>query len=423
MKGNVVLIVLGLGGLLMMGCQPGPRPVSALLQEYPQSLTLTLDNPLRVDRVDETVTLEVATLWKHDPDFNPKAFVATLDGLEIPSQAVDLDTDGQADQVVLLVHAPAGARQQVTLHYHPTAVLTRSYPKRTQAELSHKFGGHWVDHKYEGGHFENVQFLRCPPDHADHSYYIRYEGPGWESDKVGYRLYLDERNAVDVFGKKTSDMVLQDVGLDGFDSYYQMSDWGADILQVGDSLGVGSIGIWTGDRVQRVSQTKGLVAKIVANGPVCSRVQVIYIGWQVAGKSYDLISDLSIGAGSRITTEELRIQGECENLCTGIGKLGATLLQPAPSRGDWAYLATYGVQSMFQDKLGLAVLYRKSDLLQVTEDALNYVVVLKPHDQRLTYHFLAAWEKEPNGIKSQEEFVTYLNGIVDRLNQPLQAQF
>jgi hypothetical protein len=80
---------------------------------------------------------------------------------------------------------------------------TKKYQKRTQAEISVKTGGHFENRKYIGGDFENVNYLRVPDEHTDHSYYIRYEGPGWESDLVGYRFYLDWRNATDVFGKKT----------------------------------------------------------------------------------------------------------------------------------------------------------------------------------------------------------------------------
>src|SRR5690606_41170855 len=64
---------------------------------------------------------------------------------------------------------------------------------------------------------------------------IRYDGPGIESDKVAYRIYLDERNGFDIFGKKTPDLVLQDVGLDGFESYHHPAPWGMDILKVGAS--------------------------------------------------------------------------------------------------------------------------------------------------------------------------------------------
>lgn len=423
MKGNVIRIVLSLGGCLLMGCQAVQKPSAALLRQYPQSVTLTLVNPLDAVRTDETVSLDVATVLKHASDFNPKAFMATLNGIEIPSQAVDENNDGKCDQIVLCIHAPARSRQPMTLYYDPIAVRTRSYPQRTQAELSHKFGGHWAGHTYKGGHFENVQYLRCPSGQTEHSNFIRYDGPGWESDKIAYRLYLDQRNAVDIFGKKTHDMVLQNVGLDGSDFTQKMSDWGADILDVGDSLGLGSVAMWTGGKVQRVSQTEGRVARIVANGPIYSQVQTLYLGWKVGGKSYHLISDLSIGAGSRMVTDHLRIAGDCNNLCTGIVKLGPPVLEPTPSRGDWAYLATYGDQTPFHDKLGMAILYRKSDLLRITADNLNHVVVLRPHDHELTYHFLAAWDKEPGGIKSQEEFIATLHGVVDRLDHPLQVNF
>ncbi|MEJ2298729.1 MAG: DUF4861 family protein, partial [Woeseiaceae bacterium] len=109
-------------------------------------------------------------------------------------------------------------------------------PKRTQAEVSIK----------EGGEFVNVDAVRPPPQYTDHSEYIRYEGPGIESDKVGYRVYLDWRNGFDVFGKTTDAMVLQDVGLDGYDSYHEPADWGLDILKVGDAVGIGGYGFWDG---------------------------------------------------------------------------------------------------------------------------------------------------------------------------------
>ena len=118
---------------------------------------------------------------------------------------------------------------------------TTSKNSKTYAEISVKEGGKWEGRKYIGGTFKNVQSLKLAPEHTDHSFDIRYEGPGWESNKIGYRLYLDWRNAIDIFGKKTEAMVLPKVGLDGFDSYHEMSDWGSDILKAGKGIGIGSI--------------------------------------------------------------------------------------------------------------------------------------------------------------------------------------
>ena len=112
---------------------------------------------------------------------------------------------------------------------------------KTNAEISVKEGGKWNDRKYKGGTFKNVQSLDLDPRHTDHSFDIRFEGPGWESNKIAYRLYLDWRNAIDIFGKTTDKMVLPLVGLDGFESYHLKQDWGSDILKVGKGQGIGSI--------------------------------------------------------------------------------------------------------------------------------------------------------------------------------------
>jgi len=69
----------------------------------------------------------------------------------------------------------------------------------TYAEISIKEGGEWQGREYEGGEFKNVDTLTVPENHTDHSWFIRYEGPGWENKQVGYRLYLDWRNAIDIF--------------------------------------------------------------------------------------------------------------------------------------------------------------------------------------------------------------------------------
>ena len=34
----------------------------------------------------------------------------------------------------------------------------------------------------------------------------------------------------------------------------------------------------------------------------------------------------------------------------------------------------------------------------------HLILVLKPDQNKVTYYFSAAWEQEPNGIKTKEEF-------------------
>ena len=93
----------------------------------------------------------------------------------------------------------------------------------------------YFDKRFRGNKFVNVTQLRVPAIHTDHDALFKYEGPGWESEKVGYRFYLDWRNATDIFGKKNNKLILDQVGTHDTvakdDSYHSMQDWGMDILK------------------------------------------------------------------------------------------------------------------------------------------------------------------------------------------------
>lgn len=388
-------------------------------REHPKSVTFRVHNPIAVHRIDEALILDLADIRRKAPDFGPKACLALWEGKEVPSQANDLNGDGEADQLVVLLDIPPKSTKEIVLKYSPGQITQRSYTRRTHAELSVKTGGAFVGRKYVGGQWVNVHTLQVPKEHTDHSEFIRFEGPGWESDRVGYRFYLDWRNAIDVFGKKVPGMVLQEVGLDGFESYHSMADWGMDILKVGESLGIGSVGMWVDGKAQRVSVVDSVQCEVALDGPVQSLVRTTYWGWRIGGYSCDLVSELSITAGSRITTHRLQVRGNVPNLCTGIVKDPAAESFTSVGGGQYGYLATYGKQSLAGDSLGLAVLFRQEDLMTFAEDEYSHVVVLRPAGGRVTYHFLAAWEQEPGGIKTRAEFVAYLEEMLQRLDHPI----
>ncbi len=386
---------------------------------FPESIAFTVENPLNLQRSDAWVELNVNELKEINRSFNSMAFALTRNNTEIASQ---LTAD---NKIHFVTDLKADEKVEFTLRFAVEREIPRDYPARSQAELSQKFGGAFKDKKYVGGAFKNVTSVRVPAEHTDHSTYFRYEGPGWESDKVGYRFYLDWRNAIDIFGKKTTDMVLQNVGQDGFDSYHEMSDWGMDILKVGNTLGLGSIGSIYNGKVVMVAKTDSITAQISANGPVYSEVVTRYYGWQLNGEKADLVSNLSILAGSRLTRDDIIVTGGVDNICTGIAKHENTVKMTSENAGsgEWQYLATWGQQSLAGDNLGVAVLYRNSQLKTLSEDEVNWIVVLTPDKSAVEYYFLAAWDKEPGGITNAEDFVSYLDETISCLNHPVNVSF
>ncbi|MCF4101068.1 DUF4861 domain-containing protein [Gillisia sp. M10.2A] len=288
---------------------------------------------------------------------------------------------------------------------------------KTYAELSIKKNGSWQGREYMGGEFENVYSLDVPKEHTDHSWYIRYEGPGWENSRVGYRLYLDWRNAIDIFGKKVDTLVLPYVGQNGFDSYHEAAPWGQDILKAGKSMGIGGYGRYMNDTVAHFRNVAHTQAK-VNNSEESSSVEISYQGWNTGKDTIDLKSELSIFPEGRYMKAELTPSKEIEGLTTGIVKFPDVDLMKKEGE-KWGYIATYGAQTLVSDtdKLGMAVFYKKDQVTQQVEDVNDHLLIFKPTTNTVTYYFLGAWEQEKDGITTQEDFVASINELLNTLEK------
>lgn len=374
-------------------------------------LVIEIKNPLASTR-NETLIVSEEKLFSEP--LAPQSVLV----LEHEGELIDKDGDGQADQLV--VHMDLPAQSTLSINWPGDVKLGQNLEKKVQAEISPKIGGEWQDRKYVGGDFQNVDFLRVPAPHTDHSYYIRYEGPGIENELIGYRFYLDWRNAMDIFGKKVDTLVLQSVGLDGFDSYHEEETWGLDILKAGKSLGIGSIGQYIDGKVEHFEETDSVTCQIKANNKLSAVIETSYHGWKTSDKKCSVVSNLSIVTGDRSLKHDLTFSEPIKGFCTGIVKHdSASSFASLVGSSGWAYLATYGQQSLAEDNLGMAIFYNTKDVDEVMDSAYDHLIVFKPAEE-VSYYLLGAWEQEKNGIKTLEEFQKYLNAKLDELNSPIE---
>ncbi len=292
-----------------------------------------------------------------------------------------------------------------------------TFAQKTQAYLGLKEGGEWKwvtktngnkQYEYKGGIFKPVKSLVADEKHTDHSFDIQFEGPGWESDKIGYRIYMDWRNAIDIFGKKTEALVLQNVGLDGFDSYHEMQDWGVDILKVGDALGIGTLAFWDGEKAVRVEKTDKISAS-VENGKNSSKVVIDYDNWEINNTKTDVHTTLEIKEGSYLTKYSIELSDALPNLATGIINLPETETEVLKDiKPGWSCFITFGKQSLEEDMLGMCIFFKTEQLIKQTKDKFSHVIVLKPENNKLTYYFGAAWQQDKSGVKTMEDFKALL---------------
>jgi len=292
-----------------------------------------------------------------------------------------------------------------------------SAKSKAYAEISVKQDGKWEGHKYIGGNFKNLQSLKLAKEHTDHSFDIRFEGPGFENRHIAYRLYLDWRNAIDLFGKYSDTIVLPKIGLDGFDSYHEKCVWGSDILKVGKGMGIGSIGRFVNNEVLHFNNVDSTFVKI-ENAKKQSDVNVNYFGWNTANEKIDLKSKLSVFPDEYFVKHTISSSKSTQGICTGIVKLkNLELIKAQSANKKWAYIATYGAQSMFSDNLGMAIFYETATVENVIEGVDDHLLIFKPTIAPISFYFLGAWEKEKAGLKTKEEFLAYLNKKLIVLNK------
>ncbi|MCD8482982.1 MAG: glycoside hydrolase family 88 protein [Verrucomicrobia bacterium] len=395
--------------LLILISGLGSKMTSAEVQpEWLASVTVT--SRVDFDAEDYPVTLPLDFLALTTEESAVIAIIDKLSGLPVPHQLVDTSGDDQLDAIFLVLSLAAGASKSLDLIKDPLAARVLAFPRRTQAELS----------IVQDDRFKNVRTWTTPPGFRDHNYQIRYEGPGWESDRIGYRLYLDNRNGIDIFGKRTPAMVLHTVGQDGYDSYHQPADWGMDILRVGKAVGLGSFGAWRNHAIQGLEDVHTRTSTVTANGPLLASHSIQYNQWRIGGRDFDLTANLSIQAGSHLTHVLLRVEPQM-HLATGIVKLENATRLDGPTNvpeKDYTWIATWGDQSIIGDGLGMAVFYRPRDLMEVTEDAFNHVVRLRVRNGHVGYAFGAVWAQEPDSDWNPETFLEWCRRQALLLNRP-----
>jgi len=404
--------------LVLLGCKDATDttipPLSPQTDTVTESVaSVEVANPSEFSRPDTLISFSLNQLGVESGPLQVWKGETTQ-----PTQLVDDDGDGSPDRLLFLTDLESAATEDFKIDRKEAG---QNISSRTHAEVSIKEGGEWKGSSYIGGTFKNVSHLTNPPQYTDHSEYIRYEGPGIESDIVGYRVYLDWRNGFDIFGKKAPGLVLQGVGQDGYDSYHEMSDWGADILKVGSSLGMGGYGYWDGEKTVLVSDVEERSTSIRSDGPIHSSLDIDYKGWNTGTVTVDMKATLSMQAGSPMVDVELETSDALENLAIGIVAHPGTelIMGDLDVTGEaWSYMASFGQQTLFDDNLGMVVLFKKKDLLEQVRDENSYVLVMRPRGTKLQYAFGALWSGQQEGVQSREELETFLASELERRTIP-----
>ena len=395
--------------------------------------SLELKNELLVNRKDAPVVINRADVKKLTGEIPVGKIPVVLgtDGSYIPSQVDDLDRDGEWDELVFVSNFASNESKNLQVKL----VSSNEVPEftvRTNVRLGE-------GNKEDG--FKGVDQAVSPKGYTGVPFKYQAESVSWENDVMGFRNYFDCRNAKDLFGKLSSEMVMNKVGTKTSGSYHKLSDWGMDVLHVGPSLGAGGLAMFHKDSLYRLGSVERFEFQLVSRGPVRSIFDLKLSGWNVDGKMLNATERISIWAGKYWFQSDVTVEGLDSDAELAIGIVTSYLKEEKPfqieANKEFTAVATHDKQSMNNDFLGLGILVESAEMVRTGDAPLLPEAVVKAgrwnqpvgethfvtqkisNKKAATHYFFAVWEKENEQWAQKGSFENLMKEQAEELSSPI----
>lgn len=245
--------------------------VAALGFAAERQLTVVVKNPTTETREDAPVVVRLPK------DKAWQAAIVMLDGKEVPSQLDDLDQDGWMDELAFTTNIGKKETQKFTVTLKDEEIPI-TYPARTFAEIVLRN----PKVKEKNKHNYYLQELSTNKECYDPYHLPHHHGVAFENELIAMRIYFDERQTIDLYGKYNKGLELKET------QFYTTKDqkakgYGDDILWVGNTFGLGALRGFSNGKPTMISDVNNRDQRIISFGPARTIVEVVDRGWKPEG--------------------------------------------------------------------------------------------------------------------------------------------
>ncbi len=360
-----------------------------------------LENSIDVARTEVVIFTKAEVLAKF-PELKRYDVPALMDSLGTiyPYQLDDLDGSEGWDEMAVAIDFEALEKKKVRFTAFAKA-LQPLFPKTTDVHLGVGNAKPYAT--------EVQKYSRTTDPREIDTLFLQMEGPAWENDKVGFRMYFDARNGIDIFGKTTREPTLAKQGLKT--NYHDQADWGMDVLKVGNSLGAGSVAIKYQDSLYRLQGVHGARFEALAEGPARAIFTMTYLDEPIGDVRINVVHTISIEKGDWFYKSKVDMHGKTDGmeLVTGIVDLKPNEVGQENLSQDGFVLYSHGKQSENDDQLGMAIISSTTDV-SVSEapeegNGITKTHLIKFNNQPSpTYYFMSGWEASDKAFTTKKGF-------------------
>ena len=364
----------------------------ATLPAVAQQLTVSVENPSGDARTDVPV---VISLDRYDAgkEFHP-IVKAHIVGRNRPELIQEIPCQLSGKELIFM----ADVKGKSTATY--SVDLQGGQPSFDYEERVHAHMKLW-DRKYRYPRINSIEYRGDADPRATYDA-IYGHGAMWESEYVGFRVYMDHRQSIDLYGKKHPRMELDTINFYSSRDYLA-AGYGEDILWAGQSVGAGSFrGLRNGQPVY-VDTVSARGQRVVEEGPLRTVVEVWDRDWQINGRKVQMTQRYTMYGGHRDVQVDVWLEGASDKdvFATGAQKLELENEGFASRRegmvGSWGRNVPDKNAPDLIEGVGIGVYAENQYVSRVLEDEINYLIHLHPVNGHIRYFLSVAADMQLEG--------------------------
>jgi hypothetical protein len=400
MKGKLFTLILPV--LLICG-------VVSSVNAIEKTFTITVSNDWNEQKENEPVVLSIKDLRC---GFDVKS-VIVMDGTqEIASQIDDLDDDMLNDEIAFVTNVPPSSVK--------TFKITVSSDRKQKDYPSGVFAEMLVSDK--NGKHVPITSLTIPGTSNIYNQ-LHHHGPAFESELTAYRIYFDQKQTVDIYGKFNKGFEIKESQFYPTDEQLARG-FGDDVLLVGGSCGLGALKGWDGAKATHIEPVQTLTETILAYGPVRTIVDVVSKGWQYQNSVLKMRVRYIMYSGHRDCEVQVSFDRPLkkETFCTGVININGSVSYSDKN----GLVACWGTHWPVNDTIkyaketvGLATCLPREIIVSEINDRVNYLYQISAEGQSgFKYHITFTSMKETFGYKTPEVWFDFTRKWKEYLLHP-----
>ncbi len=321
---------------------------------------------------------------------------------DIPFQLDDLDGDGVADELVFVLNIDPKHDK------HIKVTLNSNEGPQTFDQKSRAY----IKLRDEKKKYPEVLSVTYPGNSDNSIIYNTIYGHGAVMESIGnaWRIYIDNRQSIDLYGKQKKQMELEQTGF--YTTVDQSNEgYGRDILWAGKSVAAGSFRGLTEGKPATIDTVSSRTQRILASGPVRSIIEVEDKGWVINGKKVDMKQRYTQYGVNPWFEVEVTLEGPGADqiFATGVQKIGDDggegFIGKKGLAGSWGTNIPDKKYPDMPETLGIGIQIDPANLVKAREDDLNYLMEVRPDkDGKIRYYVNFVSTMEPKSPKNLEDW-------------------